>query len=95
MTRIPAGRVFWSSGPVSQARRGKATGSSKARGRQGRSGRADVIKLAVLALVIGGLVLFPEQVTRTYTSVVTAVFTPVAEDIVGDLQENMAPTPAP
>ena len=81
--------------PAQAARGAKPKGSSTARGRKRRNGRADAIKLAVLALMVGGLILFPEQIARTYMSVVTAVFMPVAEDIVGDLQENVEPNPAP
>ena len=70
-------------------------GSSRSSKRPARTARAGVIKLAVIGIVIGGLVLFPEQLTRAYMSLVTAVVTPVAEDLSQDIQENMVPTTAP
>ena len=76
---------------------GRRAGSGRSSKRPARGGRAGagVIRLAVIGIVSGGLVLFPEQLTRAYMSLVTAVVTPVAEDLSQDIQENMVPTTAP
>jgi len=71
-------------------------GSTRSRRRPARSARAGSIKFAAVIVFIGALMLFPEQLTRAYMSLVTAVVAPVAQDITQDLQDNMVPTtPAP
>lgn len=87
--RRPLDRV-----PAQGARTPRSKSSSKS-GRRGSGGRGTAVKLGLLGLLIGAFLLFPDQVMKTYMSVVSAVVTPVTDDIVDNLEDGLTPTPAP
>ena len=61
-----------------------------------RRGRKDLVKLAVLGLIIRGFLLFPDQVTQAYTSLATAVVTPLTEQLLQNLDDGpVPPSPTP
>ncbi|WP_340289834.1 nuclease-related domain-containing protein [Aquipuribacter hungaricus] len=97
LRRQPQDRIPAQAGP-GRAPRNTAkprAGSTRPRKRPARSARAGVLKLAAFGVVLGALVLFPDEVWRAYMSVVTAVVTPVADDLTQDLLGNVVPTTAP
>ncbi len=82
--------------PAQATRSTKTASRPKSRRRKDRGLRKDLTKLAVLGLLMGGLVLFPDQLVRAYTSVATAVVTPITDDLVENLEDGaVAPVPAP
>lgn len=81
--------------PVQATRGAKPAARAGSRKRTARRGRKDAATLAVLGLVVGGLVLFPDQVMRTYMAVVTAVVTPVADQLLENTNDGGAAPPSP
>lgn len=58
-----------------------------------RRGRKTLVKLAVLGLILGGFLLFPDQVMQAYTSLATAVITPLTDQLLQNLNDGPVPPP--
>ncbi len=96
MSLGPAVQRLVNSVPTQATRGSKPAGRPKSRKRKDRGLGPTAAKLAVLGVLIGGFLVFPDQVLRVYMSAVTAVVTPITDDLVQNLQDGaVAPAPAP